>query len=133
MGDGLLFGYTVEENDGTFVITLSGKLAVPILQDIGANMGRRNGRDSDVPALFPFSALASDAVHLTAQDAEGAAAGQTNLEEIFGQGFDRDFAEFDQQLDQYRQLLRHYGDAAAGAEAASPEDESKSKKSSQKT
>ncbi|MVA98373.1 hypothetical protein GN330_14080 [Nitratireductor sp. CAU 1489] len=133
MGDGLLFGYTVEENDGTFVITLSGKLAVPILQDIGANMGRKNGRDSDVPALFPFSALASNAVHLTAQDAEGAAAGQTNLEEIFGQGFDRDFAEFDQQLDQYRQLLRHYGDAAAGAEAASPEDESKSKKSSQKT
>ncbi|MEQ8451797.1 MAG: hypothetical protein RIB97_19185 [Nitratireductor sp.] len=133
MGDGLLFGYTVEETDGTFVITLSGKLAVPILQDIGANMGRRNGRDTDVPALFPFSALASNAVHLTAQDAEGAAAGEPNLEEIFGQGFDRDFAEFDQQLDQYRQLLQHYGEAAAAGNAASPDDDGKSKKSPQKS
>ncbi|PSM16712.1 MULTISPECIES: hypothetical protein [Nitratireductor] len=131
MGDGLLFGYTVEENDGTFVITLSGKLAVPILQDIGANMGRKNGRDTDVPALFPFSALASNAVHLTAQDAEGAASGEANLEEIFGQGFDRDFAEFDQQLDQYRQLLQHYG--AAAPQAASADDDGKSKKPPQKT
>ncbi|UIY27835.1 hypothetical protein LZK76_36735 (plasmid) [Rhizobium leguminosarum] len=38
MSDSLLFGYSVEENDGKFVITLAGKLAVLIMQDIGANI-----------------------------------------------------------------------------------------------
>lgn len=105
MSGSLLFGYSVEESDDKFVITLAGKLAVPIMQDIAANVGTgRRGR-GQVPGLFPYSLLASHAVGLTGQACAEREKEETELADIFGQGFDRDLDEYERHLERYRALL----------------------------
>lgn len=105
MSGSLLFGYSVEENDDKFVITLAGKLAVPIMQDIAANVGAgRRGR-GQLPGLFPYSLLASHAVGLAGQENGEREKGETELADIFGQGFDKDLDEYERHLERYRSLL----------------------------
>lgn len=106
MSDSLLFGYSVEANDDKFVITLAGKLAVPIMQDIAANIGPDAARATGLPGMFPYSLLASHAVRMTAQQGdETEQHEEASLADIFGQGFDKDLDEFDRQLERYRTLL----------------------------
>lgn len=106
MSDSLLFGYSVEENGGKFVITLAGTLAVPIMQDIAANIGHRANGAEGLPMMFPYSLLASHAVRMTGQaGAEAEDQENATLADIFGQGFDKNLDEFDRQLGRYRDLL----------------------------
>ncbi len=117
MSDSLLFGYSVEENGGKFVITLAGTLAVPIMQDIAANIGPSGAGTTGLPMMFPYTLLASHAVRMTAQ-----AGGETeeqedaSLADIFGQGFDKDLNEFDRQLGRYRALLSATVEVGQGLE-----------------
>jgi hypothetical protein len=116
MNDGLLFGYSVEENDGKFVITLAGKLALPIMQDIAAQVTNEPGSAGSVTRLFPYSLLASQAVRLMQQPAgNGVDREETSLEDIFGQGFDRDLDDFERQLDRYQNMLPISARGPAGA------------------
>lgn len=116
MSDSLLFGYSVEEDDGKFVITLAGKLAVPIMQDIAANVGARG--NNGVTRMFPYSLLASHAVGMAGQaNAEPAEQSETQLADIFGQGFDKDLGEFERHLERYRSLLPSGVAIAQGPEA----------------
>lgn len=118
MSDSLLFGYSVEEDDGKFVITLAGKLAVPIMQDIAANVGAGARGNNGVTRMFPYSLLASHAVGMAGQaNAERAADGETQLADIFGQGFDKDLGEFERHLERYRSLLPSGVAIAQGPEA----------------
>lgn len=104
MSDSLLFGYSVEEGDGKFVITLSGKLAVPIMQDIAANIGSGASDKRGLPMMFPYSLLASDAVRMTTESKDEEPR-DTELADIFAQGFDKDLEEFDRRLGRYQALL----------------------------
>ena len=106
MSDSLLFGYSVEEGDGKFVITLSGKLAVPIMHDIAANMGPEASPTRGIPMMFPYSLLASQAVHMTpnGKDEDDEPRDRT-IADIFAQGFDKDLEEFDRQLGRYQAML----------------------------
>lgn len=105
MSENLIFGYSVEERDGKLVITLDGQMAAPIMQDIAANSARVASGRAGVASLFPFSLLASNAVDLLnpAKTAEKQA--EMSIEEIFGQGFNKDLSEFEDQLVRYRALL----------------------------
>lgn len=105
MAQSILFGYTVEEVDGQLVITVAGTMAAAILQDIAANVGSGRGGSATVPMMFPFSALASQAVHLMSPRELPSGEGKIDIKEIFGQGFDKNRSEFDAQLAQYRDLL----------------------------
>lgn len=111
MSNSLLFGYSVEEGDGKFVITLSGKLAVPIMQDIAANTGPAGSSATGKPmmfpySMFPYSLLASQAVRMTPEDrGEDEEQGDTALADIFAQGFDKDLEEFDRHLGRYQAML----------------------------
>lgn len=106
MSDSLLFGYSVEENGGKFVITLAGTLAVPIMQDIAANIGPGGTGAPGLPTMFPYSLLASHAVRMAAQAGSQADEQEdATLADIFGQGFDKDLGEFDRQVGRYRELL----------------------------
>jgi len=116
MSDSLLFGYSVEENGGKFVITLAGTLAVPIMQDIAANIGPGGTGAAGLPMMFPYSLLASHAVRMTAQAGGDAEAQDATLADIFGQGFDKDLDEFDRQLGRYRDLLSATVAVGAGLE-----------------
>lgn len=106
MSDSLLFGYSVEEGDGKFVITLSGKLAVPIMQDIAANIGPETSDSRGLPMMFPYSLLASHAVRMTNETKdEDEQQRDTPLADIFAQGFDKDLEEFDRHLGRYQAML----------------------------
>ncbi|MGR9418977.1 hypothetical protein [Rhizobium leguminosarum] len=117
MSDSLLFGYSVEENDGKFVITLAGKLAVLIMQDIGANIEPEASGTACLPMMFPYSLLASHAVRMSSQAAvEGGQKSESTLSDIFAQGFDKDLEEFDRQLERYQALLSPAGSNGRGHE-----------------
>lgn len=139
MSGSLLFGYSVEENDEKFVITLAGKLAVPIMQDIAANVGAGRRGGGQLPGLFPYSLLASHAVGLARQANVEGEKGEAELADIFGQGFDKDLDEYERHLERYRSLLpsgvviAHGGTAQSFSTEIDIEDKSKPKAASPKS
>ncbi|WP_298966698.1 hypothetical protein [uncultured Roseibium sp.] len=117
MSDNLLFGYSVEEHDGKLVITLDGQMAVPIIKDLAARSWPNGNGLSSMAALFPFSLLASNAVDLINPSEEKENSQDSmSIEDIFGQGFDKNLSEFEDQIDRYRSLL-----AAAGGDGQESE------------
>jgi hypothetical protein len=127
-----LFGYTVEEDEGKIVITLTGSVAETLLKKYTADGVGDNPRL--LSSLVPFGLLSSRPVVLgpraPARKAEPAAE-TLDIKEIFGQGFDRSHTEFESQLAQYRDLLGTAPPApapAARGAAASPRKRSRRKK-----
>jgi hypothetical protein len=117
MAGSTLFGYTVEEDDGKLVITLTGSIAEVLLKKYTAE---GVGQDPHLlSSLLPFGHLGSRPVFLGPQpparsrfygqrppvrEAEQQE-DQLDIKEIFGQGFDRSHSEFETQLAEYRDLL----------------------------
>jgi hypothetical protein len=102
-----LFGYTVEvDDDESVVITVSGPMARTFLQRLGSDPRNRHGTGL-LPAPLPWRALASRPVEIKGgrERQLNGGAEKPDLKEIFGQGFDRTFSEFDAQLAAYRTLL----------------------------
>jgi hypothetical protein len=107
MARSTLFGYTVEDDEGKIVITLTGSIAETLLQKYTAD---GLGQDPRLlSSLVPFGLLSSRPVFLgprhQARKAEPAVPETLDIKEIFGQGFDRSHTEFETQLAQYRDLL----------------------------
>lgn len=113
MAGSTLFGYTVEDDDGKLVITVTGALASSLLQRFSADAVGQNPRL--MSSLLPFAELGSRAVQLQprrplrpSRPMEAAPppdAEPPDIKEIFGQGFDRSHSEFEAQLAAYRELL----------------------------
>jgi hypothetical protein len=106
MARSTLFGYTVEEDEGKIVITLTGSVAETLLKKYTADGVGDNPRL--LSSLVPFGLLSSRPVILGPRSplrkAEPAAE-TLDIKEIFGQGFDRSHTEFESQLAQYRDML----------------------------
>jgi hypothetical protein len=113
----LLFGYTVEQDDGIVVVTLTGSMAAQFLERL-AGPGRGRGAGGGL-LPFPLAGLGSASIRLggPANGANGAACQpeRPDLKAIFGQGFDRDYQSFEADLADYRALLE--GDVGGEAEA----------------
>lgn len=113
MAGSTLFGYTVEDDDGKLVITVTGALAASLLQRYGTDAAGQNPRL--LSSLLPFAELGSRGVLLQprrplrpsrpVQAAPPPDAEPPDIKEIFGQGFDRSHSEFEAQLAAYRELL----------------------------
>ena len=103
-----LFGYTVEkeEDDDSVVITVSGPMARTFLQRLAGDPRNRHGTGL-LPAPLPWRALGSRPVEInTGRERQpNGADDKPDLKDIFGQGFDRSYSEFDAQLATYRSLL----------------------------
>jgi hypothetical protein len=103
-----LFGYTVEkeEDDDSVVITVSGPMARTFLQRLAGDPRNRHGTGL-LPAPLPWRALGSRSVEINAgrERQPNGADDKPDLKDIFGQGFDRSYSEFDAQLATYRSLL----------------------------
>jgi hypothetical protein len=121
MAGSTLFGYTVEEDEGKIVITLTGAIAQSLLQRYSAEGVGQNPRL--LSSLLPFGNLGSRTVFLRPRHAPERTLSQPaeppDIKDIFGQGFDRSHSEFEAQLTEYRDLLGS-GNAAA-ARAAAPQ------------
>jgi len=105
MAGSTLFGYTVEEDDGKLVITLTGSIAELLLRKYTAE-----GIDQDprlLSSLLPFGHLGSRPVLFGSQTPRKMERQDhpPDIKEIFGQGFDRSNGEFEAQLAEYRNLL----------------------------
>lgn len=124
-----LFGYSVEHEDGQVVITIEGSMAGEAMQRMSAmrmsgrrGRGRGGGRGGGLAMPFPFDQLGSPSVALTSlfapegtivAAASGGEAGDTDIAQIFAQGFDRSYDEYDAKLQAYRAVLAAQGDTAA--------------------
>jgi hypothetical protein len=121
MGRSTLFGYTVEEDEGKIVITLTGSVAETLLKKYTADGVGDNPRL--LSSLVPFGLLSSRPVMLGARTpvrkAEPAAE-TLDIKDIFGQGFDRSHTEFESQLAQYRDLLGTAPPQPAAKSVAAP-------------
>ncbi|HET6274779.1 MAG TPA: hypothetical protein VFE16_02410 [Candidatus Cybelea sp.] len=117
MAHAVLFGYTIEENDGDIVITVSGPLARQILH--GINAGLDGARTlASLPIVVPFGNLASQSVRLSSGNRlpmQTAPDEKLSLKEIFGQGFDRGLSDFEADLQHYRHLLMVEDQSASAA------------------
>ena len=107
MAGSTLFGYTVEEDEGKLVITLTGMVAETLLNKYTAE---GVGQDPRIlSALLPFGQLGSRPVvlrpHMARDATKAKSPEQLDLKDIFGQGFDRSHSEFEAQLSEYRDLL----------------------------
>lgn len=113
MAGSTLFGYTVEDDDGKLIITVTGALAASLLQRFSADAVGQNPRL--MSSLLPFAELGSRGVLLQprrpfrasrpAEPAPPVDSSPPDIKEIFGQGFDRSHSEFEAQLAAYRELL----------------------------
>lgn len=126
MSRSVLFGYTVERDDGKIVITLSGSMAGTVL-DRMAHRGGGRGRGNPAAALFPFGALGSASVSLAPlfepqaeiePEPEEAESFEDDLKDVFGQGFDRNYQDFETRLVAYRELLTAPAEPAPAAAVA---------------
>lgn len=135
-----LFGYSVEHEAGQVVITIEGSMAGEAMQRMSRGMpamrmaGRRGrgGRGMGGMAMpFPFDQLGSPSVALTSlfppagatpAGAIGTGAVETDIAQIFAQGFDRSYDEYDAKLQAYRAVLESQVEPAPGdaAETETP-------------
>lgn len=132
----ILFGYSVEMDEGTITISLSGSMAGAVLEDMAGRWGRGRRRGGGRLPLLPSGWLGSGSVSLgslLAQSAEpeedgpedanadaGAEADAPDLKEVFGQGFDSSYQEFEAKLLAYRELVSGDAPSQAASAAASP-------------
>jgi len=129
MSRSVLFGYTIEEEDGRIVITLSGSQANAVFRNLTSASGRR--RSGVGGLLSPLAGLTSASVSLTPAPTQENL--NPDIKEIFAQGFDRSHSEFEEQLFAYRALLSHADTEAPAQSVTTPNDQGSSKRSTNPT
>lgn len=127
MSRSLLFGYSVAREDGRVIVTIEGEMAGEVM----AGLTRRGRRGA---SAFPFGPLGSPSMGLASlfsageqpgvegEDEEEEAGGTQSLAEVFGQGFDRSYGEYEARLSAYREILASEDTIAAPSpEQSAPE------------
>ena len=112
MSRSILFGYSVAREDGKVVVTIEGPMAGQVMGGL-AGRGPRGGRSP-----FPFGPLGSPAMGLATLFATGEEIAEDNaddavepsLADVFGQGFDRSYGEYEARLKAYREILAQSGE-----------------------
>lgn len=107
MSRSMIFGYSVVQDEGKLIITVEGEMAGAVMTSLSHRMARANLPAFSLPPLGSPSMGVSSLFCANKPDiVEGTnVTDGLGLAEVFGQGFDRTYSEYETRLRAYSDIL----------------------------